>query len=194
LKQLASLVTFNKYSCVDGAFCCTYILYHNCRKFFFQAVLAATLACALAEPSVWAGGFTTYTGIAGAPFAAPFAAAPFAAPLAAAPVAAPLAAAPIAAPVAAAAIAAPVATQSKYHFQDTLGQASYGHAEPFQTHNAVQVSKQLKSCRAQRSISFTRNEMHGTSCKTCFTQFPQKFIQLSIPHFTFCFRTLLATR
>jgi hypothetical protein len=67
-----------------------------------------------------------------------------AAPLAAAPVAAAVAApvaAAVAAPVAAAAIAAPVATQSKYHFQDSIGQASYGHAEPFQTHNAVQVSK-----------------------------------------------------
>jgi hypothetical protein len=115
-----------------------------------------------------AGGITTYTTIAGAPIAAPLAAAPIAAPLAAAPfaaplaaasiaapIAAPLAAAPIAAPVAAAAIAAPVATQSKYHIQDTIGQASYGHAEPFQTHNAIQVSKYLKNSRTQISISFT---------------------------------------
>ena len=115
-----------------------------------QAVLIATLACALAEPGLLAGGITAYTGLAAAPFAAhlaavpfgaPLVAAPFAAPLAAAPIAAPLAAAPIAAPLAAAPIAAPLAIQSKYHIQDSLGQASYGHAEPLQTHNAIQVSR-----------------------------------------------------
>jgi hypothetical protein len=148
-------------------------LYHNSHYFFFQAVLIATLACALAEPGLLAGGITTYTSIAGAPIAAPLAAASIAAPLAAAPIAAPLAAAPIAAslaaapiaaplaaapiaaPLAAAAIAAPLATQSKYHIQDSLGQASYGHAEPLQTHNAIQVSKQLKNSPTQSSISFT---------------------------------------
>jgi hypothetical protein len=98
-----------------------------------------------------AGGITTYTGIVGAPIAAPLASAPIAAPLAAAPVATPLAAAPI---------ATPLAIQSKYHIQDSIGQASYGHAEPFQTHNAIQVSKYFKNSRTQRSISFTSNKIH----------------------------------
>lgn len=52
-------------------------------------------------------------------------------------------AAPIAysAPVAAPVAVAPVATaaKSQYHAQDELGQASYGHSEPSQSHNAVQV-------------------------------------------------------
>ncbi|KAG8299695.1 hypothetical protein J6590_094576, partial [Homalodisca vitripennis] len=33
---------------------------------------------------------------------------------------------------------APVAAKSQYHAQNELGEASYGHAEPGQTHNAVQ--------------------------------------------------------
>jgi hypothetical protein len=98
------------------------------------------LACALAEPEALPGVISTYTSIAGVPIATPLAAATIAAPLAAAPIAASLAAAPIAAPLAAAAIATPLAVQSKYHIQDSIGQASYGHAEPLQTHNAIQVS------------------------------------------------------
>jgi hypothetical protein len=107
------------------------------------------LACTLAKPGALPGVISTYTSIVGAPIAAPLAAAPiaaslaaatYAAPLAAATIAAPLAAAPIAAPLAAAAIATPLAVQSKYHIQDSIGQASYGHAEPLQTHNAIQVS------------------------------------------------------
>jgi hypothetical protein len=82
--------------------------------------------------------------LAAVPYAAPLAAASIAAPLTAVPYAAPLAAASIAAPLAAAPIAAPLVTQSKYHIQDAIGQASYGHAEPLQTHNAIQVSIQLK--------------------------------------------------
>jgi hypothetical protein len=82
--------------------------------------------------------------LAAAPFAAPLAAASIAAPFAAAPIAAPLTAASIAAPLAAAPIAAPLVTQSKYHIQDAIGQASYGHAEPLQTHNAIQVSIQFE--------------------------------------------------
>lgn len=35
-------------------------------------------------------------------------------------------------------VAAPAVVKSQYHAQDELGQASYGHAEPFQQHNAVQ--------------------------------------------------------
>lgn len=37
-------------------------------------------------------------------------------------------------------VAAPaVGVKSQYHAQNELGEASYGHAEPGQTHNAVQV-------------------------------------------------------
>jgi len=43
--------------------------------------------------------------------------------------------------------AAPVSLRTQYHAQDVLGQASYGHAEPFQTHNAVQV-KTAVTCKA----------------------------------------------
>jgi hypothetical protein len=127
------------------------------------------LACALAKPGHLSGVISTYTSIAGAPIAAPLAGVPIttnlaaapiaaplagvpitanlaaasiAAPLAGVPIAAPLAAAPIAAPLAAATIAGPLAVQSKYHIQDSIGQASYGHAEPLQTHNAIQVSNQ----------------------------------------------------
>lgn len=31
--------------------------------------------------------------------------------------------------------------KTQYHTQDGYGQASYGHSEPHQSHNAVQVSK-----------------------------------------------------
>lgn len=33
-----------------------------------------------------------------------------------------------------------VLEKTQYHSQDTLGQATYGHSEAFQTHNAVQVN------------------------------------------------------
>ncbi|KAF6215667.1 hypothetical protein GE061_010423 [Apolygus lucorum] len=53
-----------------------------------------------------------------------------------------VAAAPVVAPApivaAAPAVVAPAVTKTQYHSQDELGQASYGHAEPLQTHNAVQ--------------------------------------------------------
>jgi hypothetical protein len=39
------------------------------------------------------------------------------------------------------AYAAPVSVRTQYHAQDVLGQASYGHAEPLQTHNAIQVKR-----------------------------------------------------
>jgi len=47
----------------------------------------------------------------------------------------------LAAPAAVAApavVAAPAGVKSQYHSQDELGQASYGHAEPLQSHTAVQ--------------------------------------------------------
>ncbi|KAJ3647530.1 hypothetical protein Zmor_019401 [Zophobas morio] len=47
-------------------------------------------------------------------------------------------AAPVAHAVAAPIVAAPVVQKTQYHAQDELGQASYGHSEPFQAHNAVQ--------------------------------------------------------
>jgi hypothetical protein len=135
----------------------------NCQYFYSQVVLTAMLACALAKPGFLAGGISSLavasiaaplgaapiaTPLTAASIAAPLAAAPIAAPLAAAPIATPLAAASIATPLAAASIAAPLAAvpiatplaaQSKYHIQDAIGQASYGHAEPLQTHNAIQV-------------------------------------------------------
>ncbi|KDR19384.1 adult-specific rigid cuticular protein 15.5-like [Zootermopsis nevadensis] len=83
----------------------------------FLVVLTATLACALAKPSILAGDISS---------------------LAATSIGAPLTAASIATPLSAVSIGAPLATQSKYHIQDAIGQASYGHAEPLQTHNAIQ--------------------------------------------------------
>lgn len=106
------------------------------------------------------------TPYAAAPYAAPYAAS-YAAPYAASygvlpaagvvPVAhtysapavvaapAPVVAAP--APYVAAApavVTAPaVGVKSQYHAQNELGEASYGHAEPGQTHNAVQVRNTL---------------------------------------------------
>ena len=110
-------------------------------------MLATAVVCTLAKPGgIVAPGFTAYHGLGPiAPVAAPIAA-PWAAPIAApwaGPIAAPLAA-PIAAPLAApiAAIPAPLApiaaAHSKYHVQNEIGQASYGHAEAFQAHNAIQ--------------------------------------------------------
>ena len=107
-----------------------------------QVVLTTALACTLAKPGgIVAPGFVAHHGLGPiAPVAAPWAArlaAPIAAPLAAH-IAAPLAA-PIAAPLAAPLLAAPAPiAHSKYHVQNEIGQASYGHAEAFQTHNAIQ--------------------------------------------------------
>ncbi|KDR19385.1 cuticle protein 7-like [Zootermopsis nevadensis] len=82
-------------------------------------VFSAIVACAFAKPGLLAAGALGY-----------------AAPAIAAPVAY---AAPVgyAAPVAYAAPAT-VSVRTQYHAQDVLGQASYGHAEPLQTHNAIQ--------------------------------------------------------
>ncbi|XP_034243678.1 cuticle protein 19.8-like [Thrips palmi] len=122
----------------------------------FLIVLCAAVACAVAKPQILAAPWAIPNGYAysaAAPWASPlghplaysaahWAGAPLAysaaAPLAySAPVAAPVAA-PIAysAPVAVAPVAAAAKTQ--YHAQDELGQASYGHSEPSQTHHAVQ--------------------------------------------------------
>ncbi|KAJ1526664.1 hypothetical protein ONE63_008246 [Megalurothrips usitatus] len=130
----------------------------------FLIVLCAALACAVAKPQVLAGAPWAipngYAYSASAPWAsplghpiAPWASAHLAAPVAysaysAAPVAysaAPIAHQAIAAPVAysaapVAVAAAPLATAHKtqYHAQDELGQASYGHSEPAQSHHATQ--------------------------------------------------------
>ncbi|KAE8738399.1 Cuticle Protein CPR RR Unclassified 26 [Frankliniella occidentalis] len=125
----------------------------------FLIVLCAALACAAAKPQVLAPWAIPngYAYSAAAPWASPLGH-PIAQPLAysawpaanlaysGAPLAysapaysaAPLAysAHAVAAPVAVA--AAPLAHKSQYHAQDELGQASYGHSEPSQTHNAVQ--------------------------------------------------------
>ncbi|KAK3930320.1 Cuticle protein 7 [Frankliniella fusca] len=119
----------------------------------FLIVLCAALACAAAKPQLLAAPWAIHNGYAysaAAPWASPLGH-PIAQPLAysawAAPAAHHLAAAPLAysAPAAVAAapvaVAAPLATKSQYHAQDELGQASYGHSEPTQTHNAVQVSE-----------------------------------------------------
>lgn len=111
---------------------------------------AAPLPLAAAAPAVAYAAPAAVAAPAPVAVAAPAAiAAPAPAPVAA-PAPAPAAiAAPAPAPVAVAApapvaIAAP-AVKSQYHAQDELGQASYGHAEPYQAHNAVQVSfKTLK--------------------------------------------------
>ncbi|RZF35829.1 hypothetical protein LSTR_LSTR017326, partial [Laodelphax striatellus] len=108
-------------------------------------VLCAALAVACGEPA--AVGYAFSAPAIGYPWAHAYAAAPAYSPFAysAAPAYSPLAysaahaysplaySAPVAAPVIA---AAPV--KSQYHSQDELGQASYGHAEPTQSHQAVQ--------------------------------------------------------
>lgn len=95
-----------------------------------QVVFSAVVACAFAKPGILTAGALGY--------AAPAVAAPvaYATPVA-------YAASAIAAPVAyaAPAVATPVSVHTQYHAQDVLGQASYGHAEPFQTHNAIQVKR-----------------------------------------------------
>ena len=101
------------------------------------------MACAFAKPGLLAAGALGYAGpvaYAGpSAYAAPVAyagQAAYAAPVAYAGPASYAAPAAYAAP----AIAAPLSVRTQYHAQDVLGQASYGHTEPFQTHNAIQVS------------------------------------------------------
>lgn len=125
-------------------------------------MLCAALACAVAKPQILAPWAIPngYAYSAAAPWASPlghplaYSAAHWAgAPLAysgysaAAPLAysapAPLA---YSAPVAVAAAPVATATKTQYHAQDELGQASYGHSEPTQTHHAVQVRPSTKKC------------------------------------------------
>nr|CAD7202644.1 unnamed protein product [Timema douglasi] len=123
-------------------------------------VLVSAVACALAKPGLVGsplgynglaygalGGYGAYghglgLGLGGiAPYGAgPLAYSGLASPIAYSGLASPVAYSGLSAPVAyaAAAPAVAVGVRTQYHAQDELGQASYGHAEPFQTHNAVQ--------------------------------------------------------
>ncbi|KAJ9580208.1 hypothetical protein L9F63_004151 [Diploptera punctata] len=130
----------------------------------FLVVLSAVVACAFAKPGLLAPAALGYAAsplayAAAAPvayashavaapvaysapavaYSAPAVAAPvaYAAPAVAHAVAAPAVAA-VAAPAVAHAVAAPLSVHTQYHAQDELGQASYGHSEPLQTHNAIQ--------------------------------------------------------
>ncbi|XP_039281332.1 cuticle protein 18.7 [Nilaparvata lugens] len=116
----------------------------------FLVALCAVLAVACGKPAAVGYAYSAVAAPGYYPWAHPAAYSPLAysAPVAAptvysAPVAAPAVySAPVAAPIVAApaVYSAPVAApiKSQYHSQDELGQASYGHAEPGQTHNAVQ--------------------------------------------------------
>nr|CAD7260965.1 unnamed protein product [Timema shepardi] len=132
-----------------------------------NVVLVSAVACALAKPGLVGsplgynglaygalGGYGAYghgLGLGGiAPYGAgPLAYSGLASPIAYSGLASPVAYSGLASPVAYSGLAAPVAyaatapavavgVRTQYHAQDELGQASYGHAEPFQTHNAVQ--------------------------------------------------------
>nr|CAD7450628.1 unnamed protein product [Timema bartmani] len=124
----------------------------------FLVVLVSAVACALAKPGLVGsplgynglaygalGGYGAYghgLGLGGiAPYgASPLAYSGLASHVAYSGLASPVAYSSLASPVAyaAAAPAVAVGVRTQYHAQDELGQASYGHAEPFQTHNAVQ--------------------------------------------------------
>ncbi|XP_075211708.1 uncharacterized protein LOC142318918 [Lycorma delicatula] len=113
-------------------------------------VLFAAVACVVAKPAAVSYAYSAVAPLVGYPYAAAYS--PFA--YAAAPAAVPavysapaVVAAGVPAPALAYAAHAPVApiapfvaagVKSQYHSQDELGQASYGHAEPGQTHNAIQ--------------------------------------------------------
>nr|CAD7410984.1 unnamed protein product [Timema cristinae] len=101
-------------------------------------VLCCAVACAVAKPGI--GAPLAYSGLGplgyGLGGIAPYGAGPLAYSGLASPVAYSGLAGHVAYAAAAPAVAVGVRTQ--YHAQDELGQASYGHAEPFQTHNAVQ--------------------------------------------------------
>ncbi|CAH0388770.1 unnamed protein product [Bemisia tabaci] len=99
-------------------------------------VLCAVVASCLAKPGL---GYA-YSAISPltsyGSYVAPYSYA-YSAPIISAPLAAPYAVP--AAPIAPIAPIAPVAAvKTQYHSQDELGQASYGHSEPFQAHSAVQ--------------------------------------------------------
>nr|CAD7430566.1 unnamed protein product [Timema monikensis] len=114
-----------------------------------KVVLVSAVACALAKPGLVGsplgynglaygalGGYGAYGHGLGLGGIAPYGAGPLAYSGLASPVAYSGLAGHVAYAAAAPAVAVGVRTQ--YHAQDELGQASYGHAEPFQTHNAVQ--------------------------------------------------------
>lgn len=89
----------------------------NCRLVYFLCVyrfLAEPIAAAAAPAAAFAAAAPA------AAFAAPAPAAAFAAAIPAAP------------------ILAPAETKSQYHSQNEFGEATYGHREPFQAHDAVQ--------------------------------------------------------
>jgi hypothetical protein len=144
-----------------SAVCCTANHPSHNKCYFFQIVLCAIAACAFAKPGLLATGALGYAApaiaapslAASVAYAAPAVAGPvaYAAPAVAGPVAyaAPAVAGPVA--YAAPAVAAPVSVKTQYHAQDELGQASYGHAEPFQTHNAIQVRTVLLILAFQRA-------------------------------------------
>ncbi|EFA06924.1 cuticle protein 7 [Tribolium castaneum] len=102
----------------------------------FLVALSCLLAVACAKPDIVAPVAYTnfahhplaYSTVAGAPIAHTYAAAPIAHTVAH----------PVAHAVAAPVVAAPIVDKTQYHSQDALGQAAYGHSEPFQAHHAVQ--------------------------------------------------------
>ncbi|XP_075211709.1 uncharacterized protein LOC142318920 [Lycorma delicatula] len=110
-------------------------------------VLFAAVACVVAKPAALGYAYSAVAPLAGYPYAAhygayPYAAAPavYGAPIAPAVYGAPFAPAPALGYAAPAPYAPFVGAgiKSQYHSQDEIGQASYGHAEPGQTHNAIQ--------------------------------------------------------
>ena len=107
-----------------------YVLCNHCCVFvtILQVVFACALVCALAKPDyvVSPHGFS-YSSASIHPYAyAPYTYAAYAAT-------------PYVAAAPSAVAVAPVNVATSYHAQDVVGQASYGHADAFQAHHAVQV-------------------------------------------------------
>ncbi|RZB39592.1 Chitin bind 4 domain containing protein [Asbolus verrucosus] len=104
----------------------------------FLVALSCLLAVACAKPSVVAPvGYSYSTNVVTGHVASPVAYSSVAYSPVAHAVAAPVAHVAthaVAAPV----VAAPVVQKTQYHAQNEIGQASYGHSEPLQVHNAVQ--------------------------------------------------------
>ncbi|XP_063908240.1 cuticle protein 7-like [Zophobas morio] len=132
--QVAAPVAYSSYNTVAAPI--AQYTTHGVAAPAVAAVAHAPVAHAVAAPV--ATSYTTHA--VAAPVATSYTTHTVAAPVAHA-VAAPVAhavAAPVAHAVAAPIVAAPVVQKTQYHAQDELGQASYGHSEPFQAHNAVQ--------------------------------------------------------
>ncbi|PSN52410.1 Cuticle protein 7 [Blattella germanica] len=95
----------------------------------FLVIIACTVACALARPDyiVQSPHGFSYSSSSLYPYAytAPYTYAAYAAH-------------PVVASAPAAVAVAPVSVATAYHAQDTIGQASYGHTDPYQAHHAVQ--------------------------------------------------------